>query len=392
MNNKELGIYIHIPFCKKKCYYCDFVSFSNLENKQTGYIEALKKEISCYDLEEYNVTTIYIGGGTPSYIDCYEIKEILDELRKRLKNNETKFSDIEITIEVNPGTVDKEKLEVYKLSGVNRLSIGLQSTKDILLKEIGRIHTYKEFLQSYEHAKQVGFENINVDLMLGLPNQSIQDMKDSLKEVIKMEPNHISIYSLIVEEKTPIKKLIEEGELQLPEEIQERRMYWYVKSMLELSGYNHYEISNFAKEGRESKHNMNCWEQKEYIGLGVAAHSYINGIRYSNVTDLDCYIKNMMELKNVKKQLQSKTNIIYNICEIQNLEDKQKEYMLLGLRKIQGVSITKFKEKYVENPIFLFRKQMEKLTKEDLLQIDGDYIRLTNKGLDFANQVCEEFV
>ena len=386
------GIYIHIPFCKKKCYYCDFVSFSNLENKQTGYIEALKKEISCYDLEEYNVTTIYIGGGTPSYIDCYEIKEILDELRKRLKNNETKFSDIEITIEVNPGTVDKEKLEVYKLSGVNRLSIGLQSTKDILLKEIGRIHTYKEFLQSYEHAKQVGFENINVDLMLGLPNQSIQDMKDSLKEVIKMEPNHISIYSLIVEEKTPIKKLIEEGELQLPEEIQERRMYWYVKSMLELSGYNHYEISNFAKEGRESKHNMNCWEQKEYIGLGVAAHSYINGIRYSNVTDLDCYIKNMMELKNVKKQLQSKTNIIYNICEIQNLEDKQKEYMLLGLRKIQGVSITKFKEKYVENPIFLFRKQMEKLTKEDLLQIDGDYIRLTNKGLDFANQVWEEFV
>lgn len=392
MNNKELGIYIHIPFCKKKCYYCDFVSFSNLENKQTGYIEALKKEISCYDLEEYNVTTIYIGGGTPSYIDCYEIKEILDELRKRLKNNETKFSDIEITIEVNPGTVDKKKLEVYKLSGVNRLSIGLQSTKDILLKEIGRIHTYKEFLQSYEHAKQVGFENINIDLMLGLPNQSIQDMKDSLKEVIKMEPNHISIYSLIVEEKTPIKKLIEEGELQLPEEIQERRMYWYVKSMLELSGYNHYEISNFAKEGRESKHNMNCWEQKEYIGLGVAAHSYINGIRYSNVTDLDCYIKNMMELKNVKKQLQSKTNIIYNICEIQNLEDKQKEYMLLGLRKIQGVSITKFKEKYVENPIFLFRKQMEKLTKEDLLQIDGDYIRLTNKGLDFANQVWEEFV
>lgn len=392
MNNKELGIYIHIPFCKKKCYYCDFVSFSNLENKQTGYIEALKKEISCYDLEEYNVTTIYIGGGTPSYIDCYEIKEILDELRKRLKNNETKFSDIEITIEVNPGTVDKKKLEVYKLSGVNRLSIGLQSTKDILLKEIGRIHTYKEFLQSYEHAKQVGFENINIDLMLGLPNQSIQDMKDSLKEVIKMEPNHISIYSLIVEEKTPIKKLIEEGELQLPEEIQERRMYWYVKSMLELSGYNHYEISNFAKEGRESKHNMNCWEQKEYIGLGVAAHSYINGIRYSNVTDLDCYIKNMMELKNVKKQLQSKTNIIYNICEVQNLEDKQKEYMLLGLRKIQGVSITKFKEKYVENPIFLFRKQMEKLTKEDLLQIDGDYIRLTNKGLDFANQVWEEFV
>ena len=392
MNNKELGIYIHIPFCKKKCYYCDFVSFSNLENKQTGYIEALKKEISCYDLEEYNVTTIYIGGGTPSYIDCYEIKEILDELRKRLKNNETKFSDIEITIEVNPGTVDKKKLEVYKLSGVNRLSIGLQSTKDILLKEIGRIHTYKEFLQSYEHAKQVGFENINIDLMLGLPNQSIQDMKDSLKEVIKMEPNHISIYSLIVEEKTPIKKLIEEGELQLPEEIQERRMYWYVKSMLELSGYNHYEISNFAKEGRESKHNMNCWEQKEYIGLGVAAHSYINGIRYSNVTDLDCYIKNMMELKNVKKQLQSKTNIIYNICEIQNLEDKQKEYMLLGLRKIQGVSITKFKEKYVENPIFLFRKQMEKLTKEDLLQIDGDYIRLTNKGLDFSNLVWEEFV
>lgn len=377
MNNKELGIYIHIPFCKKKCYYCDFVSFSNLENKQTGYIEALKKEISCYDLEEYNVTTIYIGGGTPSYIDCYEIKEILDELRKRLKNNETKFSDIEITIEVNPGTVDKEKLEVYKLSGVNRLSIGLQSTKDILLKEIGRIHTYKEFLQSYEHAKQVGFENINVDLMLGLPNQSIQDMKDSLKEVIKMEPNHISIYSLIVEEKTPIKKLIEEGELQLPEEIQERRMYWYVKSMLELSGYNHYEISNFAKEGRESKHNMNCWEQKEYIGIGAAAHSYFENKRYSNVESMEKYINNFNE------------KIVH---EVQNKEDMQKEYMLLNLRKLDGVSILKFKEKFACNPIFLFRNELEKLVNEKLLMVDGNFIKLTNKGLDLANLVWEEFV
>ena len=377
MNKKELGIYVHIPFCKQKCYYCDFISYSNKYNEIPQYIESLIKEIEAFDFENYNVTTIYIGGGTPSYIDSKYIKQILAKIKEK-----TKYEMAEITIEVNPGTVTESKLKDYKEAGINRISIGLQSTKNQLLKQIGRIHTYEEFLDSYNLAKKVGFENINVDLMLGLPNQNINDLRESLTKVIYLNPNHISIYSLIVEEGTKIENLLEEGKLELPAEEQERNMYWYVKNTLELNGYQHYEISNFAKKGKESKHNLNCWNQEEYVGFGTAAHSYINGVRYSNTEKIEEYIEN------IKKEKDS----IYQIHEIQTIEEKQKEYMLLGLRKIDGVSISKFKEKFVENPIFLFRKELDILTKEKLLQVDGDRIKLTNKGLDLANQVWEQFV
>lgn len=377
MNKKELGIYVHIPFCKQKCYYCDFISYSNKYNEIPQYIESLIKEIEAFDFENYNVTTIYIGGGTPSYIDSKYIKQILAKIKEK-----TKYEMAEITIEVNPGTVTESKLKDYKEAGINRISIGLQSTKNQLLKQIGRIHTYEEFLDSYNLAKKVGFENINVDLMLGLPNQNINDLRESLTKVIYLNPNHISIYSLIVEEGTKIENLLEEGKLELPAEEQERNMYWYVKNTLELNGYQHYEISNFAKKGKESKHNLNCWNQEEYVGFGTAAHSYINGVRYSNTEKIEEYIEN------IKKEKDS----IYQIHEIQTIEEKQKEYMLLGLRKIDGVSIAKFKEKFVENPIFLFRKELDILTKEKLLQVDGDRIKLTNKGLDLANQVWEQFV
>ena len=378
MKYKELGIYIHIPFCMKKCYYCDFISFENKIEYVEEYIEEIVKELKQYNLKEYDVTTIYIGGGTPSFINEKYIKRLLDELKNKLIENKTKFKDIEITIEINPGTITRKKLEQYKKSGVNRISIGLQSTNDELLKEIGRIHNYKQFLDSYQLIKEVGFDNINIDLMIGLPNQTIKDIKQSLEEIIKLNPTHISTYSLIVEEKTKLEKLIESGKLELPDEEEERQMYWYVKNTLELNGYNHYEISNFAKKGKESKHNLNCWEQKEYIGLGISAHSYLNGIRYSNSTS---------DEKSGKWNYSDK-----KIEERQNLEDKKKEYMLLGLRKIEGVSIQKFKEKYVDNPIFLYRKELEKLINEDLLEIDGDYIRLTDRGIDFANLVWEEFV
>ena len=392
MNKKELGIYIHIPFCKQKCYYCDFISFANKNNKVDEYIEALRREINCYNLKDYNVTTIYIGGGTPSYINGEYIVEILKQLKEKIYNECNKnLDEIEITIEVNPGTVNREKLQQFKENGVNRLSIGLQSTNDRLLKEIGRIHTYKNFLETYKLAKEVGFENINVDLMLGLPNQSLSDLKESLNEIIKLDPNHISVYSLIVEEGTLISKLLEEGKLELPSEELERNMYWYTKNRLELQGYKHYEISNFAKEGKESKHNMNCWEQKDYIGIGLAAHSYLNGIRYSNKTDLDEYIENMNCLEESIDEI-LKESEIYEIHERQTIEDMKKEYMLIGLRKIDGIEIRKFKEKFGDNPIFLFRKELEKLSNEELIEIDGDYIRLSNKGLDFANEVWEEFV
>ena len=388
MNEKELGIYIHIPFCKQKCYYCDFVSFSNKEEHIEKYVETLKREIDSYDLSKYNITTIYIGGGTPSRIPSEKIQKVLEKVKEKITKNQTKWEDIEITIELNPGTVDEEKIKRYKKIGINRLSIGLQSTNDKLLKEIGRIHTFEDFKTTYQLAKKVGFENINIDLMIGLPNQTISDVKDSLNQIIKLNPTHVSVYSLIVEENTKMEKLINNKELQLPDEELERQMYWYVKNTLELNGYNHYEISNFAKKGKESKHNLNCWEQKEYIGFGIAAYSYLNSVRYGNTSDIEKYI-NVEEFLNSSELEESGIRIV---DEVQSLDDKRKEYMLLGLRKIEGVSIQEFKEKFVENPIFLFRKEFEDLVNEKLVAIDGDYIRLTNKGLDLANIVWEKFV
>lgn len=378
MKLKELGIYIHIPFCKQKCYYCDFTSYANQCEEIPQYINALIKEIDSLDFAGYQVTSIYIGGGTPSYIDSQYIKQILETLQKKIE-----FKEIEITIEVNPGTVTEEKLRDYKEAGVNRLSIGLQSTENRLLKGIGRIHTYEEFLEAYHLAEKFGFQNINVDLMLGLPNQTIEDLKKSLIEITKLNPNHISVYSLIIEEGTPIAKQLEEGKIDLPEEEKERRMYWYVKNFLELHDYYHYEISNFAKKGKESKHNMNCWNQEEYIGLGVAAHSYRNKIRFSNLSNLKEYIQNI-ETNQAKKNVK--------IEEKQTIEDQKNEFMMLGFRKIEGVDIAKFKEKFVDNPIFLYRDKLNQLVEEGLIEIDLNHIKLTNKGLDLANLVFEEFI
>ena len=387
MNNKELGIYVHIPFCKQKCYYCDFISFANKCDIIPEYIETLEKEIDTYDFSKENVTTIYIGGGTPSFVPSKDIVKILEKLKQKLNKNKTKWEEIEITIEVNPGTATYEALSDYKKVGINRLSIGLQSSNDNRLKQIGRVHTRQEFIDTYNMAEEIGFKNKNVDLMIGLPEQTIEEIKEDLDFVINLKPAHISVYSLIVEEGTKIEKMISNGKMELPEEELERNMYWYVKNTLELNGYIHYEISNFARKGKESKHNINCWEQKEYIGVGVSAHSYFNNIRYGNTNDLQKYIN--FNWKNYKEAEKKGIRIIE---EIQTIEEKQKEYMLLSLRKIEGVSIQKFKEKYVENPIFLFRKELEKLVEEELLTIDGDKIKLTNRGLDLANLVWEEFV
>lgn len=379
----ELGIYIHMPFCKQKCYYCDFVSYSNKCSEVKEYIESLKKEIEEFDFSNYKVTSIYIGGGTPSYIDSIYIVEILSELKEKLKCNLIEFKDIEITIEVNPGTVDTKKLNDYKKLGINRLSIGLQSTKNDILKKIGRIHTYQEFLEIYKLARETGFKNINIDLMIGIPGQKIGDLKNTLQDIIKLEPEHISVYSLIIEENTPIEKMLENGEIKLPDEDLERNMYWYVKNTLELNGYNHYEISNFAKLGKESRHNLNCWNQEEYIGFGVAAHSYLNGIRFSNTINVEEYIQH---IENNRKE----ENI--QIEESQSLEDKKNEFMMLGFRKIQGVDIARFKEKFIDNPIFLYRENLNKLVEEGLIEVDLNHIKLTNKGIDLANLVFEEFV
>ncbi len=398
-NDNELGIYIHIPFCKKKCYYCDFTSFElnklvkneeeQNENKQIEneiifkYISNVIKEINEFDFSKFNVTTIYIGGGTPSYIDEKYIEDILMLLKQKIdacdknkRTNQIAFNEIEITIEINPGTVNEMKFKKYKLIGINRLSIGLQSGNDKLLKTIGRIHTYQEFENVYNLARKIGFENMSFDLIIGLPNQTIVDIKNTLEIVKKLDPNHVSIYSLIVEEDTVLEEKIANNELELPEEEIERNMYWYVKNNLESMGYNHYEISNFSKKGKESKHNMNCWEQKQYIGFGLAAHSYINNIRFSNQQNKDGEIYDYESFQEEK----------------QNLEEAMNEYMLLGLRKINGVDISKFKEKYINNPIYVYMDQLNELVEKDMLIVDGNYIKLTNKGIDFANQVWEMFV
>ena len=378
----ELGIYIHIPFCKSKCYYCDFISYSNKESEMPLYFSMLLKEINIKSKKikkEDVVTTIYIGGGTPSFVSEKYIRNILNEIKKDYNVDE----NAEVTIEINPGAANREKLQSYNNAGINRISIGLQTTENKILKQISRIHTYEEFLECYNNARKVEFKNINVDLMLALPNQTLENLQQSLRKVIELNPEHISLYSLILEENTRLEKMVENKEIKLPSEDIERQMYWKTKEILEQNGYKHYEISNFAKKGYESKHNTNCWKQKEYLGFGVAAHSYYNNQRYCNTNNIEQYCKNIE---------QNKLNANVTICEIQAEEEKKKEYMILGLRMIDGINIKEFKNKFVDNPVYIFRNELQKLSKDGLIEIDLNQIKLTNKGLDFANLVWEEFV
>lgn len=384
---EELGIYIHIPFCKQKCYYCDFISFSKKDEKVEQYVECLKKEIIANKgkAKNYKINTIYIGGGTPSYIDSKKIVSIL----KTIQENYIVERDAEITIEINPGTVNKEKLEDYKEAGINRISIGLQSTNNTVLKTIGRIHTYEQFLETYNLARSLNFSNINVDLMLALPNQTEEILIESLQKIITLNPEHISLYSLILEENTTLWELVEQQKVQLPDEETERKMYWQTKQILEQNGYIHYEISNFSKTQKQSKHNLNCWHQKQYLGFGLSAHSYYNKTRYSNTQNLKQYIEFWKD--NVGAGLVSAPTT-QTIHEAQTIEDEQKEFMLLGLRKIQGVLISDFKAKFIQNPIYIFRKELDKLVGQELIEVHVDNIKLTPKGLDFANKVWEEFI
>lgn len=373
---KKIGIYIHIPFCKRKCHYCDFISFSGKQKLIEPYINSLIREIKNYktDKENYIIETIYFGGGTPSFIDSSYIIQIIKTLKEKFNIS----SDAEITIEANPGTVDEQKLKDYYNAGINRISFGLQTTKSELLKLVGRIHSYSSFLDAYSLARRTGFKNINVDLMIGLPVQNFKDVQKDLERIIELKPEHISVYSLIVEEGTIIEQKIENDELYLPSEELERKMYWKVKTELEKNGYKHYEISNFAKPGYESKHNMACWNQEEYLGFGLAAHSYIDNKRYSNTTDFNEYF-----------DWPENSKIMH---EVQSRDERMKEYMLLGLRKIEGVKISDFKNKFIDNPIYLYRESLNKLTTQGLIETDIDTIKLTDKGINLANLVWQEFV
>lgn len=387
---KEIGLYVHIPFCKQKCYYCDFVSYPNKYGMAERYIQCLKKEIVQYATEnkvmyehgiepKYVIKTIYIGGGTPSSIDELYIANLL----KTIKDNFTVRENAEITIEVNPGTVNKEKLEIYRESGINRLSIGLQAVQDDLLKSIGRIHTFKDFENTYKYARDVGFNNINIDLIINLPNQTLENVKESIKTILNLKPEHISVYSLIVEEGTKMCEMVNSKQVALKTDEIERKMYWCIKETLEKHKYMQYEISNFAIPGFESQHNMDCWNQKEYIGVGAAASSFMEDKRYSNIPNLEKYIEN------IENGTPNKNLILDEMLDINS---KMNEFMLLGLRKIEGVNIKNFKQKFNVNPIILYCKILDKLNHEGLIEIDENNIRLSRKGIDLANIVWEEFV
>lgn len=386
---KKIGLYIHIPFCKRKCYYCDFVSYCNKDNLIEEYIKYLKQELrevakemefnfKYNDGEKIVVDTIYIGGGTPSYIDCNYIVDIMNEIYKNY-NLDLK----EVTIEVNPKTVNAEKLKAYKKAGINRLSIGMQETNDEILKKIGRIHTYSDFLHTYKTARDVGFENINIDVMIGLPGQSIRNVEETINKVIELNPEHISLYSLILEENTKLYELVKNKEITLETDEIERRMYHSARKNLNRNGYKQYEISNFSKKGYESKHNLNCWNQNEYIGFGVASHSYTDNIRYSNIESIEQYIENY-------KQNKQENNIIFH--EKQNKKSKMMEYIMLNLRKIKGINICEFKKVFKEDVMNIFGEKISKLHNQKLIKISRSNIALTIKGLDLANIVWQEFV
>ncbi|WP_236354663.1 radical SAM family heme chaperone HemW [Konateibacter massiliensis] len=380
MIKQDLEIYIHIPFCKKKCAYCDFLSFPKYRE---NYVPALIQEIKTADLmgkkeNDYIVQTVFIGGGTPSIMNAKHIRSILDAVYKRFEVAE----NAEITIEANPGTLTEEKLAGYREAGINRLSIGLQSADDEELRELGRIHTYEDFLKNYDAARRAGFSNINIDLMSAIPGQTRGSWVSTLQKITALNPEHISAYSLIVEEGTEFFEKMQKGLLALPTEEDERQMYYDTKNVLEGAGYNRYEISNYSKKGYECRHNTGYWRRVDYIGFGLGASSLINHKRFSNDTDLKRYLHEMEgEGENIRPHVQ-----------VLSIEEEMEEFMFLGLRLIDGISKkefgTTFQKKYEE----VYKEADAKLTAQGLLINEGDRVYLTERGLDLSNQVMAEFL
>lgn len=380
---KELGLYVHIPFCMSKCSYCDFCSFDNKIDKKQEYLEMLKKEIRLYSdiCKDYILKTIFIGGGTPTILEAHELEGLIEEIKE---NFEIK-KDAEITIEANPGTLDINKLKALKKSGVNRLSIGLQSANDRTLKLIGRIHTFEEFKKNVQDAKKVGFTNINADIMFSLPNESLEDVKRTIDEVLKLDITHISTYSLIIEEGTRMYNMMQDDDKYVfPDEDTDREIYYYICDRLKEEGYHQYEISNFAKPGFESKHNIIYWKAEEYLGLGLAAHSYFNDYRFSNVIDINRYISKLRD--------ENKVTYLNGKKEKQTKEDKISEFMFLGLRMLDGINTDEFKEKFGMTIDEVYGPILSEMVEDKMLEREDNIIRLTRQGIDVSNVLFAEFM
>ncbi len=380
---KELELYIHIPFCVKKCRYCDFLSAPAEEKIQRAYVDALLWEIAEYEEpEDQEVVTVFFGGGTPSVLPGEEIGRILSALKEKFVFAE----DAEISLEANPGTVDAEKLSSYREAGINRLSLGLQSADEKELRVLGRIHTYEMFLESVNLARNAGFSNLNVDLMSALPGQTAASWEETLKKVIALHPEHISAYSLIIEEGTPFyeeyakdvkrRDLGEKPEF-LPSEEEERFLYQRTKELLSEAGYEQYEISNYARKGRECRHNVGYWKRRNYVGFGLGAATLLNPVRYKNTDCLEDYLAGDFS----KKEFLVLTK-----------DNQIEETMFLGLRMKEGVSKEAFLKTFSCPLDVVYGREIEKLKKEGLLAETESRVFLTEKGVDVSNYVLSAFL
>lgn len=412
---KELRLYVHVPFCVRKCNYCDFLSSPAGRDIIDSYFEALYKEIKSFRgrADGYVITSVYIGGGTPSCVDSEKIVHTLNELRSvfEFKNDivmEPKIvPEPEITIEINPGTVSSEgismnKLKDYKNAGINRISFGLQSTHDDELKLLGRIHTYSQFEENYYLAREAGFKNINIDLISALPGQTLESWEDNLVKIASLKPEHISAYSLIIEEGTPFYKLYgPDGPYrnQLPSEDLDCEMYMRTKEILAKYGYEKYEISNYALKGYECRHNLAYWEPEDYLGLGLGSASLINNTRFHNTDNLEEYIGKILNKKAIsdsaeRQNISFMTDIfgIRKDVTVLSVKDQMEEFMFLGLRKTAGVSRQKFYKKFGIAINEIYHDVLKTLESQKLIEINGDRIRLTDYGINVSNMVLAEFL
>lgn len=387
---RELEIYIHIPFCVQKCRYCDFLSGPGQREEQKAYVDALKLEIQSGAQmgAGYVVRSIFLGGGTPSILSAEEIRGILFEVGSSFYVS----TDAEVTMEMNPGTFDRKSMVDYLKSGVNRLSIGLQSADDGELRTLGRIHTWSDFLRTYDAARDAGFSNVNIDLMSAVPGQTLESYEKTLNRVCGLSPEHISAYSLIIEEGTPFWHWYEEsdhleGYPPLPDEETERKMYERTKAILGEYGYRRYEISNYAKRGRECIHNIGYWKRVPYLGFGVGAASFLGECRWSNIRDRRHYIE-------VWKKMQSKEAATVIKEEIQQLSvcEAQEETFFLGLRMMEGVSEEEFAQRFGRTVDEIYGNVLYELEKENLIVRKQGRIFLSERGIDVSNSVMACFL
>jgi len=375
---KEVGLYIHIPFCKSKCSYCNFNSYPNCDEYQPEYLKALLREIegSKELLKDHIVTTIYIGGGTPSNFLSGGIASILQKVRECF----TLSNSPEISIEANPNTITYERILEWKNAGVNRVSVGLQSDNERLLKLLNRTHTKKDFLNAIKLLKQNNFKNINADIMIGLPTQKLSDVKRTLKTLKRCDIQHVSAYCLILEDGTPLKKLVNEGKVKEPKEIKVLSMYDFVNSELNKWGIARYEVSNFALKGFECLHNLNCWNMVEYVGFGAGAHSFLNGTRYYNYSGIAEYIAAV------------KNGNPIEVAEPQTPNDLFEEYIMLKLRTTQGINLQVIKDKYNIDLLAIKGNKIDQFKNLGLIDVSGGYLRLTDDGFKVLNKIVLELV